>query len=82
MASIKAIISLVAELLNPSVGGVIPLSYTSQILTCWSNCPPYAEILSIASLEDANPANSSAKQIVKGSLTSCNLPSTSTCFDC
>lgn len=81
-ASIKAIISSIAELLKPSVGAIILLCYTSQCLTCWSNCPSYAEILSTTSLKDANPTNSIAKQIVKGSVTPCNLPSTGTCFDC
>lgn len=56
MATTKAITSLGAELLKPSIGGIIPLFYTSQILTYWSNCPPYAEILSTISLKDANPA--------------------------
>lgn len=71
MAIRKAIISFIAELLKPSIGGISPLSYTSEILTCWSNCRLYAEILSITSLKDAwtFPANSTTEQIVKGSLT-------------
>ena len=55
MAITKAIISLVAELLKSSIGRIIPLSYTSQILTYWSNCLPYTEILSTTSPKDANP---------------------------
>lgn len=54
MATTKAIVSLEAKLLKPSIGGIIPLSYTSQILTSWSNCPPYVEIL-FTSLKHANP---------------------------
>lgn len=84
VAITKAIISLVAELLKSTIGGIIPLSYTSQNLTYWSNCLPYTEILSTASLKDANPttvwrlpANPTVEQIVRGSLTPCNLSPTS-----
>ena len=72
-----------ATLLTSSIGEIISLSYTSQILTYQSNCLPYTEILSIP-LKGGNsttvrrlPANPTVEQIVKGSLTPRNLSPTS-----